>query len=133
MHKASNLFKIISYADDSTLHKRLEINNLDQSVKNINDELAKVNNWLKLNKLSLNIDKSVFMIFHSPKKKITIPKIKIPKYNFVINHWMYYDCLREILPGKCARCLVVTHMFQAMSSWEAVREGSSAAGLKYIL
>lgn len=77
MHKASNLFKIISYADDSTLHNRLEINNLDQSVKNINDELAKVNNWLKLNKLSLNIDKSVFMIFHSPKKKITIPKIKI--------------------------------------------------------
>ena len=53
--------------------------------------------------------------------------------NFVIDHWMYYDCLREILPDKCVRCLLVTHMFQAMSSWEAVREGSSTTGLKYIL
>ncbi len=35
----------------------------------LNSELSMVNNWLKVNKLSLNIKKSKYMIFHTNKKK----------------------------------------------------------------
>ena len=35
----------------------------------INRELAGINDWLKSNKLSLNISKSKYMIFHTAKKK----------------------------------------------------------------
>ena len=33
--------------------------------------------WLKLNKLSINIKKSKFMVFHMPQKQINIPNIEI--------------------------------------------------------
>jgi hypothetical protein len=37
----------------------------------LNTELGKVNNWLNANKLSLNIDKTSFVVFHCPQKKIS--------------------------------------------------------------
>ena len=43
-------------------------------------------------------------------------------------------CVKSyLITDKCVRCFLVTHMLQAMSNWEAVREGNSVAGLKYIL
>ncbi len=35
----------------------------------INIELASISDWLKTNKLSLSIEKSKYMIFHTPQKK----------------------------------------------------------------
>ena len=37
----------------------------------MNRELKKVKKWLDANQLALNIDKTNFVIFHSPWKKIT--------------------------------------------------------------
>ncbi len=34
------------------------------------DERLLVNNWLKLNKLSLNAQQSKYIVFHTPEKKI---------------------------------------------------------------
>ena len=45
--------------------------------------------WLKLNKLSLNIDKTKFMIFHKPKKQIEIPNLKID--NIDIEYVEHFD------------------------------------------
>ena len=59
------------FADDSNLfcsHKSLQC--LEAKV---NDELNNVNNWLCANKLSLNIDKSNFVIFHPSQKKVQFP------------------------------------------------------------
>ena len=61
----SKYFKFIIYADDTTLMRNL--NEFD-----INKELSNLSIWLKLNKLSLNVSKSKFMIFYHPRKKITI-------------------------------------------------------------
>ena len=36
-----------------------------------------VNNWLKANKLTLNIDKSAFLLFHPPQKSVTKPVLKL--------------------------------------------------------
>ena len=54
------------YADDSNLfcsHKSLQV--LETT---LNDQLNSINEWLCANKLSLNVDKSNFVIFHPPQK-----------------------------------------------------------------
>ena len=37
----------------------------------LNNELAKISEWLIANKLTLNLSKSNFVIFHPPQKKIS--------------------------------------------------------------
>ncbi len=71
---ASNIFDFIIYADDTTLSTTLEnvlrnAQTLDTESK-LNNELANVSNWLKLNKLSLNVQKCKYIIFHMPKKHV---------------------------------------------------------------
>ena len=61
------------YADDTTLYFNIEDFPLQSREADINNELKKVNTWLQLNKLSLNTDKSKFMLFHKKKhhRKLT--------------------------------------------------------------
>ena len=52
------------YADDTTLYSQFdnaEIANHDTEFK-INKELSNINDWLKINKLALNIKKYKYMI-----------------------------------------------------------------------
>ncbi len=57
---ASKVFDFILYADDTTLYTAIEIvirTTTDLSTSDIlNNELSMVNNWLKVNKLSSNIN-----------------------------------------------------------------------------
>ena len=71
-------------------------NSTDNSIENnINNELAKVNDWLKINKLSLNIHKTKFIIFHNYQQQITVPNISgdnvaiecVPNFNFLGIHF----------------------------------------------
>ena len=73
---ASKLFKMIIYADDTTLYSTLDVFGNSIS-KNLNLELTKVADRLKLNKLSINIKEAKFMIFHMPQKQVNIPNIEI--------------------------------------------------------
>ena len=77
---ASKLFKTIIYADDTTLYSTLDVFG-NYISKNLNLELTKVADWLKLNKLSINIKKSKFMVFHMPQKQVNIPNIEIENIN----------------------------------------------------
>lgn len=78
---ASPLFNTVLFADDTTLQSTLSSFNISQFYPSelINNELDKVCNWLALNKLSLNIKKTKFMIFHSRQRNITnvIPNLSI--------------------------------------------------------
>ena len=48
----------VTYANDSNIDKSIEMSNLDTSICNINNELDKIADWLKLNNLlSLNENK----------------------------------------------------------------------------
>ena len=76
---ASKLFKMIIYADDTTLYSTLDVFG-NYISKNLNLELIKVADWLKLNKLSINIKKSKFMVFHMPQKQVNIPNIEIENF-----------------------------------------------------
>ena len=72
----SKLFKIIIYADDTTLYSTLDVFGTF-TTKEINLEITKITDWVKLNKLSINIKKSKFRVFHMPQLQVNIPKIKI--------------------------------------------------------
>ena len=66
----SSLTQSLLFADDTSIfcsHK--DANHL---VSIVNNELAKIVNWLKVNKLSLNLTKTNFMIFHPRQKKVNV-------------------------------------------------------------
>ena len=70
-------FEMIKYADDSTIYKSIKMSNFDTSLSNINNELDKIADWLKLNKLSLNVKKSKHMVFHNIWKRVPSFHLKI--------------------------------------------------------
>ena len=66
----SSLTQSLLFADDTSIfcsHK--DANHL---VSIVNNELAKIIIWLKVNKLSLNLTKTNFMIFHPRQKKVNV-------------------------------------------------------------
>ncbi len=77
--QASKIFVFFIYADDTSLTTTLEIilwenMSIESSIKN---ELINITDWLKLNKLTLNIPKTKFMAFHKAQRKMTPFQIKI--------------------------------------------------------
>lgn len=78
--ESSKLFDFILYADDTSLTTSVELvfrQNPDGIQNCINAELENINIWLKLNKLSLNISKTKYMIFHSINKKLPLLTLEI--------------------------------------------------------
>ena len=77
------------YADDTTLY--CDIKDVPNYENVLNVELCKITNWLAANKLSLNIGKTKFMVFHSDKKKVVYPKLLIN--NIEIERVDYFNFL----------------------------------------
>ena len=89
IHVASDKFNAIIYADDASLLSSLcsfnvsvqrNTINIAELSSHINLELGNIQEWLNINKLSLNVQKTKFMIFHNYKRDISlffIPEIKI--------------------------------------------------------
>lgn len=74
---ASSIFCTTSYADDTTLTASLndfKSENCSLS-SSINNELSKISDWLIVNKLSLNISKTNYMLFYKPLK--IVPEIQL--------------------------------------------------------
>ena len=61
------------FADDTNIY--FEANDLLTLQKVMNRELRHVKKWLDANKLALNIDKTNFVVFHSPAKYLMEPII----------------------------------------------------------
>ena len=68
--QACSFFHPITYADDTALFTALEfsLSNNQNSITDLNTELEKINVWFKVNKLSLNRDKTKAMLFHTVQK-----------------------------------------------------------------
>ena len=70
----SNILNFYLFADDTNIY--YESSSLDNLERTVNSELNKLFLWLNVNRLSLNIDKTNFIVFHpynKPiKKRITI-------------------------------------------------------------
>ena len=69
----------VSYLNSYMLLMTLitNLNNEDTRNESLNYELTFFHNWLKANKLSLNINKTKAMVFHMPQKRIQLPLLKI--------------------------------------------------------
>ena len=84
--KASTKFAFILYADDTNLNSTLDC--FGQNVIKIQEaivaELTKKFKWLKLNRLSLNVAKSKFMLFHMAQK--VVPELSFTINDMVIDH-----------------------------------------------
>ena len=87
---SSNILKFHLFADDTSIffsHK-----NLSQLQLIVNDELSKVSDWLVANKLTLNVDKSNFLII-SPLIKNKTNEIKLAINNKLIAQ---KDCIKYL-------------------------------------
>ena len=76
IYKSSSLFAFYLFLDDTSI---ILANNNVKDLETLNNrELGNINEWLKANKLSLNIKKSNFVIFRPRQKNMPfIPRIRI--------------------------------------------------------
>ena len=91
----TNSLDLHLFADDSNLFFCQK--SLVCLEKIINTELANVETWLNTNKLSLNISKSNFVIFHLPQKKVNGP-VKLYVNNTLLeekNHVKYLGIMMD--------------------------------------
>ena len=84
---SSNKFKFLMYADDTTMYFNLEDFPIENREVLINNELEKVNKWLNLNKLAVNVDKTKSMLFH---KRRPVTPIQFSMNNRIIDVVQYY-------------------------------------------
>ena len=82
----------------------------------INTELHSIAEWLKFNKLSLNINKTKYMIFQMPNKKIIVPTLtiygvnteRVQHFNFlglILDTHLSWDKHIEKITNKCSRTI----------------------------
>ena len=91
---SSNKFNFLIYADDTTIYFNLEDFPSENREVLINDELEKVNKWLKLNKLAVNVDKTKSMLFH---KRRPVTPIQFSMNNRIIDVVQYFNYLGIML------------------------------------
>ena len=82
----------------------------------INTELHNIAEWLKLNKLTLNINKTKYMIFQMPNKKVTVPTLtidgvnieRVQHFNFlglILDTHLNWNKHIEKIANKCSRTI----------------------------
>ena len=96
---ASKSSKFILFADDTTIY--YNGNNEKETIQIINNDLKELNLWFQLNKLSLNVSKTKFMIFNrkikekennSETSSICINNMPIQKVSSIKFLGVYIDC-----------------------------------------
>ena len=65
---------MLMYADDTTLYCNI---NQNVTAEVIYGKLLKINQWLGANKLSLNVSKTKFMVFHTHNRSVSYPDFQI--------------------------------------------------------
>ena len=114
MPNASEAFKYILYADDTTLFNIIQIS--VGAPLDINNQLAKIFDWLSVNKLSLNVKKTKFVVFHAINKDIEelVPVLQInniaiervENFNFlglILNEHMFWKHHIDTIANKLTK------------------------------
>ena len=78
------------FANDTSVY--IETDKESDLIKTLNEELAKLNICLNANKLTINIAKSHYMIFHRGRRKSNICS---PIFNNVSLQQLVYFCVRN--------------------------------------
>ena len=99
-----NVSKVLSFflfADDTNIYYKSH--DLTHLQKIMNRELKKVKKWLDANRLALNIDKTNFVIFHSPH--VTVPEPIVIRF-----------CRKKIQRENCVKLLGI--LLDSNLSWK---------------
>ena len=122
---ASRLLQEILFADDTSLTSTLSAfyvykpkNAKDVAIisNSINIELTKITDWLKINKLSLNEDKTKYMIFHSTRRKMELyNSLTIKMNNQIIKRVKSFNFLGIILNEHLTWTDHVAHLSQKIT------------------
>ena len=117
IQNSTPFFNFIKYADDTTLLNSMKGYYQDISTT-VNVELNKVYRWLCINKLSLNIKKTKYMLFHNKTKKryLSCPSIKlkdvqlerVENFNFlgiIMNENLSWNSHIDLLCSKISRSI----------------------------
>ena len=83
IYRTSQLLKVHLFADDTSIFYSNKDIKIIENV--VNKEICSVAQWLSANKLSLNVSKSSFVIFHPPPPPLPSEKKRIQKINIRIN------------------------------------------------
>ena len=95
-HASQSLFNIL-YADDTSIF--LSGRDLDKLIRELNAELVLVTEWLKANKLTLNTEKTYYMVFHRGRRK-SLKNIKLQMDDKIIKESPHIKYLGVILDNK---------------------------------
>ena len=130
IYTASPHFEAILYADDTSLITPLcsftgPTNSMQIASASINYEIQKLQTWLNTNKLSLNVSKTKFMLFHYPQRKVTdkIPVLQInnekiehiEEFNFLgltIDSCLNWKAHTQKIANKISRTLGVMNRIE---------------------
>ena len=78
IQNCSEILDFVLFADDTNIF--LSGKNIQKLFTTMNEEISKINSWFETNKLTVNIDKTCYSIFHSQKQNNfvqTAPKLMI--------------------------------------------------------
>ena len=134
------MLKLILFADDTNLFRSGY--KLDELCKEISIELSKLNLWFKVNKLSLNVSKTNFMVFGGRKKSETVT-ISINNSNIERVHFTKFlgvtidanlDWKTHInqLVGKLSKCIYVLYKSSKVLGCSSLRILYCSLFLPYI-
>ena len=124
IHTVNDTLNFILYADDTTLSSPMCSFTSDIDIvssNSINSELNKIADWLAVKKLSLNVQKTKFMIFHYRQRVITendIPCLtinnilieRVTEFNILgltVNEYMDWNWHTQKIANKISRTLGV--------------------------
>lgn len=138
--KVSSVMKLILFADDTNVY--LSGTDLTQLVNVIQSELVKYESWFKVNKLSLNVSKTNYMIFGNTNQSLSIDVIlcgvPITKVEVTKFLGVYIDCKLnwkehvKILCGKLRKCNAILYKVSAMLDTSTLRMLYCALYLPYL-
>ncbi len=109
---SSKLLKFFLFADDTNIY--FESDDLIRLSKTVNKELKKVKTWLDCNKLALNVDKTNFVLFHSPRKKLqNLINLKLGKNS--IKNTKYVKFLGVLVDEHLSWKYHITELYKKLS------------------
>ena len=93
----SELLYTIMYADDTSV--MMNGNDLKSLIQSVNSKLCLLNTWLKANKLSLNVNKTYYLVFHRARIQID-NDTSIWMNDSIINSAFHQKCIGVIIDSK---------------------------------
>ena len=121
---SSELFNFLMYADDTTLYCCLEDITSENKAHTLNIELEGVHSWLKANRLTLNVNKTKYMLFS--KRKNNLPGEinlqinnndiqSVTEFNFLglyLNSKLNWDTHINVIGKKISRAVGIIKKLQ---------------------